>query len=367
MTNVAFTLRIGRLIGIVAIVAALAGSLRADSVAAQLTLNENPYGPSPLVVPALQRDLGQLYRYVGDEASALAAQIAVKEGIAPEQIILGDLLEGLGLYLSLQGGPGGEFIYSVPGYPALVNAAASVGGIIVAVPLNVKLENDLPGIAAKVNARTRAVFLVNPHNPSGTVNSAADFAAFVHAVAPHALVIVDEAYLEYSDDYAGRTAAAFTRAGENVIVFRTFSKAYGLAGLPLGYAVAPKPVAEFLRKQGLGDPHSLNRLSLTAAAASLRDENYIARVHDAVAQERTRWNAVLDELKLRHADSQANFVYFDAGRPQAEVVAALKSEGVIIGRAFPPYTDWVRITIGLPEENSRAQAAFVKFLKSQSR
>jgi histidinol-phosphate aminotransferase len=362
MTNLAFTLRLVGRIGIFAIGLAHASSLRADTAAARLTLNENPFGPSPLVVPALQSGLAQLHRYVGDEAAALAAQIAAKEGVASEQIVLGDVLEGLGLYLSLQGGQGGEFIYSVPGYPALVNAAASVGGVVVAVPLNAKLENDLSAIAAKVNAHTRAVFLVNPHNPSGTVNSAAEFAAFLHAVSPRALVIVDEAYLEYSDDYSGRTAAAFTQSGENVIVFRTFSKIYGLAALPLGYAVAPKPVADFLRKQGFGDPHSLNRLALTAAAVSLRDEKYIARVRDAVAQERARWNAMLDELKLRHTDSQANFVYFDAGRPQAEVAAALKAEGVIVGRAFPPYSQWVRITIGLPEENLRAQAALRKFL-----
>jgi histidinol-phosphate aminotransferase len=364
MIKLTFASRFGRRIGLYALVLALAGSLRAETAAARLTLNENPFGPSPLVVPALQRDLAQLHRYVGEEASALAAQIAAKEGVAPEQIILGDVLEGLGLSLSLQSGPGGEFIYSVPGYPALVNAAASVGGVVVAVPLNAKLENDLPAIAARLNARTRAVFLVNPHNPSGTVNSAADFAALVHTVAPRTLVIVDEAYLEYSDDFAGRTAAAFTRAGENVVVFRTFSKVYGLASLPLGYTVAPKQVAAFLRKQGLGDPHSLNRLALTAAAASLRDEGYLARIHDAVAQERARWNAFLDGLKLRHTDSQANFVYFDAGRPHPEVAAALQAEGVMVGRAFPPYTNWVRITIGLPEENIRAQTALGNFLKA---
>lgn len=360
MTYFAFSSHLVRWIGVLAFGTAATGMQGADTDSVRLTLNENPFGPSPLVSPALQNDLKQLHRYVGDEAIAFTAQLAEKEGVAPEQIILGDVLEALGFYLSLQGGPGGEFIYSVPGYPALVNAAAQVGGVVVAVPLNGKLENDLGAIMAKVSARTRAVFLVNPHNPSGTVNSAADFAAFVHAVAPHALVIVDEAYLEYSDDYAGRTAVTFTRAGENVMVFRTFSKVYGLASLPLGYAVAPKPVADILRKQGLGDPHSLNRLALSAAAASLRDAGYVARIRDAVARERARWNAVLDELKLPHTDAQANFVYFDASRPHAEVVSALSAAGVKIGRAFPPYDHWVRITIGLPEENARAQAALRK-------
>ena len=342
---------------LVALAVLLPLALLAAEPPVRLTLNENPFGPSPLVVPAVQGDLANLYRYTGDEAAALTAQIAAKEGVAPEQIVLGDLLEALGQHFSIRGGPGGEFIYSVPGYPALVDAAARVGGVVVAVPLDAALENDLPAIAARVNARTRAVFLVNPHNPSGTASDAAKFHAFLSTVSRQALVVVDEAYLEFSDDYAGRTAVAHTRAGENVLVYRTFAKAYGLAALSLGYAVAPRPVADFLRQQGLGGARELNRLALTAASASLRDADYLGRVHDAVAAERAKWHAVLDQLGLRHTDSRANFVYFDAGRPHAEVAAALKSAGILVGRAFPPYDRWIRITIGLPEENARAQAA----------
>jgi histidinol-phosphate aminotransferase len=330
----------------------------------RLTLNENPFGPSPLVGPAIRGSLTGLSRYVGDEAAAFVAQVAAYEGVAPEQIVPGELLEPLGLHLSLRGGPGGEFIYTVPGYPALVDAAARVGGIVVSVPLNAKLENDLPAIAAKVNARTRAVFLVNPHNPSGTVSDAAEFVATVKKISRQALVIVDEAYLEFSDDYAKRTLVPLTRAGENVLVFRTFAKVHGLAGLPLGYAVAPREVADYLRQQGLGFPRDLNRLALVAGSASLRDTDYIPRIHQVVTAERVKWHAVLDRLKLRHTDSQANFVYFDAGRPQPEVAKALLAEGVAIGRAFAPYDTWVRITIGLPAENARAQAALEKFLAS---
>ena len=343
---------------------ALTGAALAQPAApVRLTLNENPYGPSPEVVKALQADLGGLFRYVGDEAAALTNQIAAFEGVAPEQVVLGEILDPLGTHLSLQGGPGGEFIYTVPGYPALVDAGARVGGVVVAVPLNAKLENDLPAIKAKLNAKTRAIFLINPHNPSGTVNPAAEFLSFVHEASKQALVIVDEAYLEFSDDYAKRTAMSLVRAGENVMVFRTFAKAHGLAALPFGYAVAPRPLAEYLRKQGLGFSRDQNRLALTAASASLRDTAHIVRVHDAIVTERTKWHAVLDALKLRHTDSQANFVYFDAGRPQTEVAKALLAEGVVVSRAFPPYATWVRITIGLPEENARAQAALRRILR----
>lgn len=346
---------------------ALAGAALAQSAPTpapvRLTLNENPFGPSPLVAPAIRESLTGLHRYVGDEAAAFTAQVAAYEGVAPEQIVVGEILEPLGLHLSLRGGPGGEFIYSVPGYPALVEAARPVGGVVISVPLNAKLENDLPPLAAKVNARTRAVFLVNPHNPSGTVNAAAEFTAFVRKVSQQAVVIVDEAYLEFSDDYAKRTAVNLVRAGENVIVFRTFAKVHGLAGLPLGYAVAPRELADYLRKQGLGSPRDQNCLALVAGGASLRDTGYIQRVHDAVAAERAKWHATLDRLKLLHTDSQANFIYFDAGRPHAEVAKALAADGIVIGRAFPPYENWARITIGLPEENARAQAALAKLLR----
>jgi len=324
----------------------------------RLTLNENAFGPSPLVAPALREGLQDLHRYTtAEEADALIRLLAEKEGVAPRQIVLGELLEPLGLHLGLQGGPGGEFIYSVPGYPALTDAAARVGGVVVAVPLDARLENDLPAIAARITDRTRAVFLVNPHNPSGTASDTAKFHDFLRSVSRRALVIVDEAYLEFSDDYAGRTAVAHTRAGENVLVYRTFAKAYGLAALPLGYAVAPRPVADFLRQQGLGSPRDQNRLALAAAIASLRDPGYLDRVRQAVERERGRWHRLFDELGLRHTESQGNFVYFDAGRPHAEVFAALKEAGVFIGRSFPPYDTWVRITVGRPEENAPAQAA----------
>lgn len=337
------------------------GKASAEPTTSFSALNENTFGPSPLVQIAIQKELPNVHRYIGESAKALVEQIAAKEHVDPDQILLGELLEGLGLYLSLQGGQGGEFIYSVPGYPALVSAAARVGGVVVSVPLTKNLENDLTAIANKITPHTRAVFLVNPHNPSGTVWSPNDFAAFARAVSPRALVIVDEAYLKYTDDFAGRSAVQYTREGLNVIVFRTFAKIHGLAGLPLGYAVAPKAVAGNLRKQGLGDLHSLNRFAVVAAAASLSDEAHIANVREQVSRERVRWNQVLNELKLQHTQSEANFVFFDSGRPHAEIAAALAVKSIAVGRVFPPYEQWVRITIGRPDENARAQAALRAF------
>lgn len=320
----------------------------------QLSLNENPYGPSAAVAPAIRKEVANIARYTGTEGDNLIAAIALHEGVDKDQIVTGELLELLGVYLGLKGGQGGEFIYSVPGYPALVDAAARVGGVVVSVPLNGNKENDLSAIEAKVSSKTQAIFLVNPHNPSGTVTENEAFHVFLHRVSQKALVIVDEAYLEFADNFADRTAVNNIKTGDNVIVFRTFAKAYGLAGLSLGYAVAPKPLADYLKKQGLGGLHDLNRLSIAAASASLADKNYIKTIHDKVQAERIKWIALLDKLNLQHTTSQANFVYFDIKKPYDEVAAKFKSKGIIIGRSFAPYTTWIRVTIGLPSENTRA-------------
>ncbi len=322
----------------------------------QLSLNENPYGPPAGVNQAIEQELKQLARYTGDEGTQLVAAIARKEGVDADQIIPGEILEQLGFFLGIKGGKSGEFIYSIPGYPVLVNAAAKVGGNVVAVPLNEQKANDLTAIAAQINGKTQAVFLVNPHNPSGTVSDKQAFHAFLHEASKRVLVIVDEAYLEFSDDFAGRTALTNLRQGDNIMVFRTFAKAYGLAGLAFGYAIASKPIATYLRTQGLGNVHDLNRLSVVAARAALNDTTFIPRVQQTITAERASWNLLLDKWGIRHTDSQANFIYMDLRKPYEEVVAQFTQNGIRIGRAFAPYNTWIRITIGLPEENRKAQA-----------
>jgi histidinol-phosphate aminotransferase len=188
----------------------------------RLSLNENPFGPSPKAVEAIKADLSDLSRYTGDELDTLTDAIAAHENIGQGCIVIGEILDSLGLYLSAQGGPGGEFIYSEPGYTALVDAVAPAGGVVVGVPLNDKLENDLPALAAKVNDKTRAVYLVNPHNPTGTVSDAIQFIDFVRELSRRTFVIVDEAYLEFAPDFAQRTVSGLVREGAQVAVFRTF-------------------------------------------------------------------------------------------------------------------------------------------------
>ena len=324
----------------------------------RLSFNENPYGPSPQVAAAIGREMGRLDRYAdASAADRFREQIAAYERVAVEQVVLGEILGLLGLYLGSQGGPGGEFVYSTPGYLALIDAASHVGGVGVPVPLNAEYRNDLPALAAKVNARTRAIYLVNPHNPTGTVNEEGAFKRFLRESSERAVAIVDEAYLEYTADFAGRSAVSLVRDGANVMVFRTFDKIHGLAGMPIGYVLAPRGLAEALRRQGAGDAEGLGRLSIAAASAALGDPGQVERTRVAVARERELWLGVLRELRLAHTETVANFVFFDAGRPQPELAARMRSEGIDIGRPHPPFTNWARVTIGLPKENQRAQAA----------
>lgn len=329
---------------------------------ARLSLNENPFGPSPLAWRAIRDQLGEVCRYTGGEAETLIQAIGKRENISSRQIVLGEILEALGLHLAMSGPAGGEFIYSEPGYTALVDAVSPGGGVVVGVPLDGRLENDLPAIAAKVNGRTRAVYLVNPHNPTGTVSDADRFLDFTRDLSRRTTIIVDEAYLEFAADFSRRTVAGLTRNGENVVVFRTFGKMYGLAGLAMGYALAPEPLAASLANRGIGAPRSLNRLALAAAAGSLADDGYVSSVRGKVVIEPEKWNRLLDVLKLERADSHGNFVFFRTGRPHASVAAAMLAKGVEVARAFSPLDDWVRISIGLPEENQLARDAIAALL-----
>ena len=324
----------------------------------RLSLNENPYGPSPNVGRAVQLEFDRLSRYADEPLTRqLAEQIAEYEDIPMEQVVLGEILDLLGLFLGNSGGPGGEFLYSVPGYLALIEAAAHVGGIGVPVPLNTQYQNDLVALKSKVNAKTRAIYLINPHNPTGTTNDDESFKSFLRESSQSAVVVVDEAYLEYTSDFATRSAVSLVREGANVVVFRTFDKIHGLAGMPIGYVLAPRSLANALRKQGAGDAESLGCLNLVAASAALADTSQVERTRRAIGKERELWLSVLRELKLPHTDTHANFVFFDSGRPQPVLAAAMRQRGIDIGRAHAPYTNWARITIGLPSENLRAQDA----------
>ena len=335
---------------------AAAASVQPGLEPARLSLNENPFGPSPAVRRALLDEVGRVDRY-GDPAAAsdLVAQIAALENVAPEQVVLGEILEALGLHLAARTPAGGRFVYSLPGFTELVDAARPLGAVGVGVPLDAALANDLPALSRAVVGDTRVVYLVNPHNPSGTMNPPAAFDAFIADVSRRTLVIVDEAYLDYDD--MALSAVRFTRAGANVAVFRTLDKIHGMAGLPIGYTLAPRGLADALHGEGFGDSHVLGRLALAAASAALSDQAWVASVRTRTLAGRARLTTALDRLGLQHSDSRANFVFFRSPVPAAGLRQQLAQHGILVGRAFPPLDEWIRVSIGTEDETTRAITA----------
>lgn len=328
----------------------------ARATQARLSLNENPFGPSPKVTEALRGALPQVGRY-GDDApvQALLERIERLENLPREQIVLGEILGPLGVFLAGRPPSGGRFVLSVPGYPLVADAAAPEGGVTIGVPLDDRLCNDLPTLSRAVVGDTRALYLVNPHNPSGTTNDTKAFDAFIRDVARRTLVIVDEAYIEYDD--IAHSAVRHTREGLNVAVFRTLDKIYGLAGLPIGYVLAPRGLAGRMRSAGFGDPHELGRLAVVAANAALADQNWVGEVRRRVVAGRMRVTEALDALHLQHTDSKANFVFFRSPIPVDQARAELSRNGIEAARPFPPLNDWIRIAIGTESEVDRTIAA----------
>jgi histidinol-phosphate aminotransferase len=226
--------------------------------------------------------------------------------------------------------------------------------------------------AGRCRGRIRLLrsWLVNPHNPTGTVIDADELKQFVRDISSRALVIVivivDEANLEFADALSRRTLASLVHAGDNVIVFRTFAKIYGLAGLDIGYGLVPQRIAQALKQRDLDNPHLLNRLAVAAAAASLADTHYVSAVATTVAHERQIWLELLRELQVSATSSQGNFIFFETGFAHADFSAALLAQGIDIGRSFPPYDHWARISIGLAQENALARTAVRKLLANPS-
>lgn len=331
----------------------------------RLSLNENPFGPSPRVLDAISSSLMDLSCYAGEDVARLKAALSAEHEIAPEQIVLGEVLNTFGLYLAAQDGPGREFLYSAPGYTALVDAVRPAGGKAIAIPLDDRLGNDLRAFLRRTTAETRAVYLVNPHNPTGIAEDSEHFLDVVAELSQRTLVLVDEAYLDFLPDARERSTARLLREGARVVVFRTFAKLHGLAGLGLGYALAPPDLSKAMREIGVGEFFTLNRLGLVAANASLNDRAFLDAMRSNIKAERDAWHALFERLGVRYTDSQANFVFFDAGRPHQVVASRLASRGIDVGRAHPPLDNWVRISIGIARHNEFARQAVAEVLRDR--
>jgi len=314
-----------------------------------LSWNENPYGPSPAARAAISQSIADGCRYPSDEEiAALVSALAVHEDISANHIVIGtgsgELLRALGL---LYGRDGGEIIAAHPTYEELTSYAQHWGAAMKFVPVDGQLRHDLPAMHAALSPHTRAVYLCNPNNPTGTAVPAAHIREFVRSLPPTAIAIVDEAYMDFAA--AGETAsvAGLVPEGQRVVVLRTFSKIHGMAGLRCGYAIAPPDIAAQLAAACMTTP---NIFAVRAARASLTDRGFLADCRQRIQASRARITAELTRLKLRYAEPQGNFVFFDTGMPLSRFSDLMRQRNILVGRLFAPYDTWCRITIGTEPE-----------------
>jgi histidinol-phosphate aminotransferase len=315
----------------------------------KLSSNENPYPPLPGVVEAATAAAEQMNRYPDMGNTALYEALSDKLGVGPEQLALATGSVAL-IYQLVQAfcEPGDEVVYAWRSFEAYPIAVSATGAVSVQVPVTGQGRHDLDAMAAAITDRTRVVMVCTPNNPTGPAVSQAELDAFVAQVPEHVLVVVDEAYVEFVRMADAVDGVATVRAHENVVASRTFSKAYGLAGFRVGYAVAPAPIATALRAVSL--PFGVSNVAQAAAVASLRAEPDLLERVGALVAERDRVVKGLADVGLVVPEPQGNFVWFAAGDRTTELASAADALGIVI-RPFAG--DGARITIGEPEANDR--------------
>ncbi len=315
--------------------------------AIKLASNEVPYGPLPGVVEAVTRAASQAHRYPDMAVMELRETLANRYGVAPERVATGcgsvALTEHLVKAACL---PGDEIVYSWRSFEAYPIIAAGAAATSVRVPNDAGHGHDLAAMAAAVTERTRMVLVCNPNNPTGTVVRRPALDRFLDDVGPDVLVVIDEAYREFVTDPDVPDALDAYGDRPNVVVLRTLSKAWGLAGLRVGYLIAAPEVADAVRK--LITPFSTSGAAQAAALAALRASAEVRRRCELVVAERHRVVEAVRALVPGVPDSHANFVWLPLGDRSARFAEACAAGGVLV-RAFPG--DGVRVTIGTPEEN----------------
>lgn len=327
--------------------------------AVKLASNENPLGPSPRALAAARRALGGIARYPDGNGFALKRALAERLGVPSECITLGngsnDVLE---LAARAFATPENEIVYSGHAFAVYPIVTRAVGARPVVAPAR-DFGHDLEAMRSAVSERTRLVFIANPNNPTGTWLAAEALEAFVQAMPAHVLVVIDEAYHEYVSAPGYASLLPRLHRYPNLIVTRTFSKVYGLAGLRVGYGVSSPAVADVLNR--VRQPFNVNSVALAAAFAALDDHAHVERSVRLNEQGRRQLADGFAALGLRQLPSVANFVCVDLGRPAALVYERLLREGVIV-RPVASYgmPNHLRVTVGLPEENER----FLKALET---
>lgn len=315
----------------------------------KMSSNENPFPPLPSVLAVVQEAAGSMNRYPDMAVSELTQAIATTLEVPAECIATGTGSVGvLGQVIQACCDAGDEVIFAWRSFEAYPIVTTLAGAAPVMVPVDAHHRHDLGAMADAITERTRVILVCTPNNPTGTVVHDDELRAFLARVPRDILVVLDEAYLEFVTDPAAPDALATWREHPNVMVLRTFSKAYGLAGLRVGYAVAHPDVALALRKTAV--PFGVNSLAQVAAVASLEAFDELQERVDSLVKERGRVADGLRDQGWELAHSEANFIWFDLGEESAEFSAACEAAGLMV-RQYG--TDGVRVTIAEPEANER--------------
>ncbi|WP_438971470.1 histidinol-phosphate transaminase [Methylophaga sp.] len=316
----------------------------------KLASNENPLGPSKAALAAVAQSAKDLSRYPDGNGYALKLALAEKLQLVPEQITLGngsnDVLE---LVARAFAGAGDEIVFSEHAFAVYPIVTKAIGAEGVIAPAK-EYGHDLAAILKAITSRTKIVFIANPNNPTGTWIEPAEIKTFLEKVPDKVLVVLDEAYVEYLEQQ--ENTVSWLQDFHNLIITRTFSKAYGLAGLRIGYSLSHPEVADLLNR--VRQPFNANSLAQAAAVAALGDDNYLEQAREMNTAGMKQFVAGFEKLNLNFIPSKGNFITVNVHRNAAEVFDDLLYEGVIV-RPIANYglPQHLRVTIGLPKENER--------------
>jgi histidinol-phosphate aminotransferase len=329
----------------------------------KLASNEGPWGPLPLAAKAIEDGVEGLNRYPDGACVILRECLASHHEVELNQVIVGHGADSIINNLSMAMlEPGDNIVCGWPSFPSYVLDARKMGAIAKMIPLDDEYRYDLDAMLAAVDARTRIVYVCNPNNPTGTMVAREQLTRFLDALPDHVLPVLDEAYYEYVQhaDYPDGIVEYFNR-GRQLVVLRTFSKIYGLAGLRVGYAVAPAEVATAVGK--VRNAFDVTALAQAAAVASIGERHHLQHRALANAEGLSALGAACERAGLKPVRSVANFLCVPVGRDGREVYELLLDEGIIV-RPLAPFgmPNAVRITVGTPEENDLAVAALERTL-----
>jgi histidinol-phosphate aminotransferase len=326
----------------------------------KLSSNENPFGPSSRAKEAFGRTVHSLHRYPVTDHAALRAAIAEVHGLDASRIICGAGSDEIITFLcQAYAGPKDEVVFTEHGFLMYRISSMAVGATPVEVPERERTA-DVDAILAACNRRTKLVFIANPNNPTGSFLTAKQISAFLDRVPADVVVVLDEAYNEYLAPELRFDSTHWVRRRANLIVSRTFSKAYGLAGLRVGYAIAQPALTDLLNR--VRQPFNCNSVAQAAALAALADDEFLARSYQLNRDGLAQLAAGFDRLGLRHLSSHGNFVLVRVGAAD-RIYLALLRQGVIV-RPVASYglPEWLRVSVGLPSENESFLAALGKAL-----